>query len=99
VFVNADNHYINNDRERNKMNTSDQVRILSRITTKNEAGRHFTEIYSGGDLSDLEAAGLLIIHRPIHSSTGIEYSQEYWSVEVTDDGIAIVEANPEDWDA
>jgi hypothetical protein len=81
------------------VNTSEQVKILSKITTNNEAGRHFMEIYSGGDLDELEAAGLLIIHRPIHVGTGINYSQEYWSVEVTDDGIAIVEANPEDWDA
>lgn len=84
------------------MTTSEQVRILSKITTKNEAGRHFMEIYSTEALEALEALeanGLLTINRPIHDATGISYSQEYWSVEVTDDGVALVEANPEDWDA
>ena len=57
------------------------------------------EIYSTSDLEELEAAYLIAIHRPIHDATGISYSQEYWSVEVTNDGVALVEANPEDWDA
>jgi hypothetical protein len=82
-----------------KMTTAEQVRILSKITTKNEAGRHFMEIYSTEEIEALEADGLLTINRPIHDATGISYSQEYWSVEVTDDGVALVEANPEDWDA
>jgi hypothetical protein len=80
------------------MNISKQVRILSKITTRDESGRHFLEIYNTADLQELEAAGLLTIHRPIHGATGISYSEEYWSVEVTDDGIALVEAYPEDWD-
>ncbi len=79
------------------MNTAEQVRILSKITTNND-GRHFMEIYSTEAIESLEADGLLTINRPIHK-TGISYSQEYWSVEVTDDGVALVEANPEDWDA
>ncbi len=81
------------------MTTSEQVRILSKLCTRNEAGRHFTEVYGDSDLAALEEDGLIIIHRPIHEATGISYSQEYWSVEVTDGGIALVEANPEDWDA
>lgn len=81
------------------MTTSEQVRILSKLCTRNEAGRHFTEVYDGADLAALEEDGLIIISRPIHEATGIFCSQEYWSVEVTDDGVALVEANPEDWDA
>lgn len=81
------------------MTTSEQIRILSKITTKNEAGQHFMEIYSTEALEALEADGLLTINRPIHGATGISYSQEYWSVEVTDDGVALVEANPEDWES
>lgn len=81
------------------MNTSEQVRILANITTKDEAGRHFAEIYSATDIAELESDGLIIINRPTHEATGISYGQEYWSVEVTADGSALVEANPEDWDA
>ncbi len=79
------------------MNTSEQVRILSKITTRDEAGRHFMEIYSPANLESLEAEGLLSIDRPMHEATGLSYSQEHCTVEVTADGVALVEANPEDW--
>ena len=81
------------------MNTSQQVKILSAICTRDEAGKHFTEIYDARELDDLVAEGLITIFRPIHSATGTAYSPEYWSVDVTDEGIALVEANPEDCDA
>ena len=59
------------------MNTSEQVSILSKITTRNDAGRHFMEIYSLSDLESLEAEGLLSIDRPMHEATGLSYSQEH----------------------
>ena len=74
------------------MNIEQQEQILSRITTRDEAGRHFTENYNAGDLAELEAEGLITTHRPIHEATGIPYALEYWSVQVTDAGIEIVEA-------
>jgi hypothetical protein len=74
------------------MNIEQQEQILSRITTRDESGTHFTEIYNAGDLAELEAEGLITIHSPKHEATGIPYAQEYWSVEVTDGGVEIVEA-------
>ncbi len=77
------------------MTTEQQVAILAVITTKDEAGKHFTELYDADALAELEQAGLLAIHRPVHEATGIAYSQEYYSVEVTEEGIALVEQWPE----
>lgn len=77
------------------MNVEQKVNILSRITTRDEAGRHFTSAYAMEDLLELEDGGYLSIHRPIHEQTGIAYSQEYWSMEITDDGLAMVEAYPD----
>jgi len=71
----------------------DAFRELCTITTRDEAGRHFTEFSS--HWKELEEAGLIEIGRPVHEATGISYSQEYWSVQVTEDGLAVVEANPE----
>ena len=73
------------------MKTSEKIRILAKITTRDESGRHFTQIYSPEALAELESAGLLAIHRPIHD-TGIAYSQDYWSVELTDAGIELGES-------
>lgn len=78
------------------MNTSEKVKILSMLATRNEAGKHFSEIYAAADLAALENDGLITIHRPVHEATGITYSPEYSSVEVTSEGVELVEANPED---
>ena len=75
------------------METILKEQILSRITTRDDAGKHFTEIYNADDLAELEADGLITIDRPKHDATGIDYAQEYWSVEVTEAGIEIVEAS------
>lgn len=56
--------------------------LLGAITTRDEAGRHFTEVYDGAWLDRMEALGFLSIHRPIHEATEIPYSQEYYTVEV-----------------
>lgn len=80
------------------MTTMDRVFALSRLTTKDEAGQHFTQRYDDETLADLESAGLIKIHRPIHDQTGLSYNQELWSVEVTAEGCDLVGANPEYWD-
>ena len=49
--------------------------------TWNEDGSQFTEFMNHYDY--LESVGLIAIHRPIHDATGIPYSQEYWTLEVT----------------
>ena len=68
------------------------IRELCILTTKDEAGRHFTAW--SGHWQALEEAGLIAVHRPVHQ-TGILYSQEYWTLEVTDLGQELVDANPE----
>ena len=52
--------------------------------TWNEDGVHFTEFMNHYDY--LEAVGLIQIGRPIHDATGIAYSQEYWTLEITELG-------------
>lgn len=63
--------------------TDDDKRMLGELTTRDEAGRHFTETHSDEWLDRMEAAGYITIYRPVHQATGIPYSQEYWSVEVS----------------
>lgn len=72
--------------------TGDMIRELGIITTRDESGRHFTEWSDHFDI--LGALGFVAIDRPIHAKTGIPYSQEYWSVEVTAAGREVVENNP-----
>lgn len=68
--------------------TEETVRALLTICTRNEAGRHFTEVFP--EWKELEESGLIDVYRPVHSQTGIPYSQEYWSVEVTWDGLDLI---------
>ena len=77
------------------MTTENKVRILSTLTTRDSAGRHFTSRVSSDDLAALETAGLIEVSRPIHEATGIPYAEEHWSVTVTDEGVELVEAYPE----
>jgi hypothetical protein len=68
------------------------AKLLGRLTTRDEAGTHFTQIYDDKFLSRMEKADYIVIHRPIHEPTGIAYGQEEWLVEVTPFGIAMGEA-------
>lgn len=62
--------------------TDDDKRMLGELTTKDAAGRHYTETHSAEWLDRMEAAGYITIDRPVHEATGIAYSQEYWTVQV-----------------
>ena len=73
--------------------TDDQIRELCVLTTRNEAGRHFTEWAQHWEA--LEKAGLIRVDRPVHEPTGVSYSQEYYTLEVTEEGQDLVDANPE----
>ncbi len=67
-----------------KITLSDEDKIkLGTLCTRDESGRHFTEIHSAEWLERMEREGLITIHRPIHEATGIPYSQEYYRVEVS----------------
>jgi len=77
------------------MTTEQKVQILAVITTRDEAGKHFTEVYDGDDLAELEEEGLIIVTRPVHEATGIAYSQEYWRVQITGNGVDLVEEHRE----
>ena len=79
------------------MKNEQKVGLLAQITTRNEAGKHFMHLYPYDVLQELEREGLLVITRPVHEATGLRYSEEYWSVEVTEEGRALVDAYPECW--
>jgi len=79
---------------------NEMLRAIGTIVTRDEAGRHFTEAFAADVLTRLEEDGLITISRPVHG-TGIPYSCEYWTVEVTPAGQALVdEANEQGfaWD-
>ena len=71
----------------------DAIRELCVLTNRNQAGQHFTEWSQHWEA--LEREGLITVHRPIHEATEIPYSQEYYSLEITEDGQDLVDANPE----
>lgn len=73
--------------------TDDAIRELCILTTRDNAGRHFTEWAE--HWGQLEYRGLIAVDRPVHGSTGIPYGQEHWTLEVTDEGQEVVDANPE----
>ena len=72
-----------------------KVELLATLTNRDETGRHFTERYSDSDLGYLEDAGLITIDRPVHEPTGISWGCEHWTVEVTEEGVELVERCPE----
>jgi hypothetical protein len=78
-----------------QMSLEDTVRILSSMTERDHAGRHFTERYPDEVLDELEERGLIEISVPVHEPTGIEYSREYYGLVVTQEGVDLVEAYPE----
>jgi hypothetical protein len=69
--------------------SEDMISELCVATTRNEAGRHFTEWMN--HLDALEAAGLVRVDRPVHDATGIPYDEQYWSIEVTEKGMLLVD--------
>ena len=75
-----------------RMTPEERAEVLAVIVTRDEAGRHFTEVWDWDTLNELEKAGLIYIDRPIHEPTGIPYSEEYYSVTVTEAGQELVDA-------
>jgi hypothetical protein len=58
---------------------------LQHACTRNDSGQHFTDFMKYWDY--LEYVGLIAIDRPIYKRTGIPYSCQYWSLEVTQLGL------------
>ena len=75
--------------------TDDMIRALCVITTRNDAGRHFTEVYDADLLVDLETLELIEVSRPIHEPSGVMYDRNEWSVQITDAGQDLVDTHPE----
>lgn len=73
--------------------TDDQIYELGTLTTRDEAGTHFTEYSASWQV--FEELGLIEITRPVHDATGISYSCEYWGLEVTAAGQALIDSRPE----
>ena len=73
--------------------TDNMIRELAVMCTRNETGQHYT-VWSDHYLV-LEELGLIKINRPVHESTGTLYDIQYWTVEVTEEGQNVVDANPE----
>jgi hypothetical protein len=74
------------------------VQILGVITTKDQAGVHFTENYTRDVLDSLESLGWVEIHKPVHEATGLEYSEENWSLEVTPEGQKVVDEEYQEYE-
>jgi hypothetical protein len=70
--------------------TAENIEWLGTICTRSEDGRHFVEIYPDDWLHRMECAGLIIVDRPVHH-TGIPWSHEDWTVQVSDRGQEIVD--------
>lgn len=62
--------------------------------TRDDAGRHFTGWMK--HMEGMEERGLIEIDRPVHESTGIPYSQEYWRLHVTQIGLDMINEISED---
>lgn len=73
--------------------TEGMIRELAVITTRDDAGRHFTEWARFTE--ELEELGLIEVYRPVHAATGMAYSCEHWAVQITPDGESVVDNNPE----
>lgn len=74
------------------MISMEDIRKLGCITTRDEAGTHFTQKHSADWLKRMSDAGLVEITKPVHEATGIQYSEEFWTVSVTEKGVELGEA-------
>lgn len=71
--------------------TQKDARLLGKLTTRDEAGTHFTQLYPDEFLDRMEKAGYIEIIKPVHDC-GIAYGQDEWGVRVTEAGIEAGEA-------
>lgn len=74
------------------MKNSEKAAILANITTRSSSGLHFHTLYKDSELDELESEGLIAINRPVHEDTGIPYGIYSHTVEVTEEGLELVES-------
>jgi hypothetical protein len=67
------------------------LKQLSEIVTVTESGEHFTTAFPRWP--ELEQAGWIKVHRPVHDITGTPYSQEHWSLTFTREGLMFADEN------
>ena len=75
-----------------KLTPEEISEILSNLVTRDDAGTHFTSRLTSYVRNQLEKEGFITITRPVDGPTGIPYSEEYWGVEITDEGLALIES-------
>lgn len=73
--------------------TDAMIAELCEMTTRDEAGVHFTE--NREYYTDLERLGLIQINRPIHEQTGMDYDISYWTISFTPEALEVIDAHPE----
>jgi hypothetical protein len=61
--------------------TANHMIHAGKLCTRNEAGQHFYEWADMDIVNDLEEAGLITIHVPVHNATGLRYGESEHSVE------------------
>jgi len=59
----------------------DKVR-LGRLTERDGAGHHFTDVEDTYWLRRMEDAGYITITRPVHEQTGMPYGRGHWHLDV-----------------
>lgn len=72
--------------------TAADLHKLGRITTRDEAGVHFTQIYNIDWLFHMEQNKYISIYRPLHEPTRLPYGMEEWSVEVLEPALTALAA-------
>lgn len=63
--------------------TAADRRMLGNLTTRDESGRHFSELVDMDWLFKMEDAGYVTIDRPVHAATGIPLGIDQWTLEVS----------------
>jgi len=62
---------------------------LTEFSERTESGKHFSEAFRYWQV--LEECGWIQVYRPVHPATGIRHDQQYYSAELTDEGLALAE--------
>ncbi len=71
--------------------TTEQIRELDLIITRDEMGRHFTEWSEWWTL--FEELGLVEVFRPIHKPSGVAYDASHYQILLTDAGGSVLYNN------